>query len=129
MTRIYLLFSAFALFPIALSYGVDPATVLPKLLDLKVEGTDLVHIFRAVMGLYLGMIVLWVGGAFRPSLAKAAVISEIVFMLGLAFGRLLSLVIDGMPSRLLILYLIAELFMGFWGLVVLKGLSSTSEGS
>ncbi|NHZ73527.1 MAG: DUF4345 domain-containing protein, partial [Nitrospirae bacterium] len=90
-SRFYLLFSAAGLFPIALSYGVAPAGVLPAVLDVAIEGTDLTHIFRAVMGLYLAMIVLWILGAFRPELTRAAVISEVVFMFGLAFGRVLSI--------------------------------------
>lgn len=122
MTRFYLLFSAAGLFVIALSYGVDPAAVLPKLLDLSVEGTDLTHIFRAVMGLYLGMIVLWVLGAFRSDLTRVAVIAEIVFMLGLASGRVLSILVDGLPSMLLIAYAVAEIAMGSWGILVLKRL-------
>jgi hypothetical protein len=56
MTRFYLLFSAAGLFMIALSYGIAPAAILPMALDVTVETTDLTHIFRAVMGLYLGMI-------------------------------------------------------------------------
>ena len=63
MSRFYLIFSAAGLFVIALSYGVAPAVVLPRVLDLTVEGTDLTHIFRAIMGLYFGMIVLRVLGA------------------------------------------------------------------
>lgn len=122
MTRFYLLFSAAGLFVIALSYGVDPAAVLPKLLDLSVEGTDLTHIFRAVMGLYLGMIVLWVLGAFRSDLTRVAVIAEIVFMLGLASGRVLSILVDGLPSMLLVAYAVAEIAMGSWGILVLKRL-------
>jgi hypothetical protein len=74
--KFYLLFSAAGLFPIALSYGVAPAGVLPAVLDVAVEGTDLTHIFRAVMGLYLAMIVLWILGAFRPELTRAALISD-----------------------------------------------------
>ena len=104
MTRFYLLFSAAGLFVIALSYGVAPAAVLPIVLDVTVEGTDLTHIFRAVMGLYLAMIVLWILGAFRASLTKAAVIAEVTFMFGLAVGRALSIIIDGMPSVLLVIY-------------------------
>jgi hypothetical protein len=73
MTRFYLLFSAAGLFVIALSYGIDPAAILPMALDVTVEGTDMTHIFRAVMGLYLGMIVLWILGAFRASLTRVAV--------------------------------------------------------
>ena len=85
MTRFYLLFSAAGLFVIALSYGIAPEAILPMALDVAVESTDLTHIFRAVMGLYLGMIVLWILGAFLPKLTQVAVIAEVVFMLGLAF--------------------------------------------
>ena len=120
MTRFYLLFSAAGLFVIALSYGIDPAAILPMALNVTVEGTDLTHIFRAVMGLYLGMIVLWTLGAFRASLTRVAVIAEVTFMLGLAAGRILSIIIDGMPSSLLVLYAVLEIVMGLWGLLILK---------
>ena len=72
MTRFYLIFSAAGLSVVALSYGVAPAALLPKVLDLTVVGTDLTHVFRAIMGLYLGMIGLWIVGAFRSSLSRAA---------------------------------------------------------
>jgi hypothetical protein len=108
-----------------LSYGVAPAAVLPKVLDLSIEGTDLTHILRAVMGLYLGMIVLWVLGAFQPTLTRAAVIAEVFFMLGLAFGRVVSIIVDGVPSLLLIGYTVVEIMMGLWGILVLKKHSST----
>jgi len=120
--RFYLLLSAAGLFPIALSYGVAPAGVLPKVLDVAVEGTDLTHIFRAVMGLYLAMIVLWVLGALRPNLTRAAVISEVAFMFGLAFGRVLSILSDGVPSLLLITYTALEIVLGVWGILILKRL-------
>ncbi len=120
MARLYLLVSAAGLTAVALSYGVAPATILPHLLDITVEGTDLTHVFRAIMGLYLGMIVLWVLGAFRPSLTRAAVIAEIAFMSGLAVGRVLSIVVDGMPSVALLGYTGVEIAMAAWGMLVLK---------
>ncbi len=120
MARLYLLVSAAGLTAVALSYGVAPATVLPKLLDITVEGTDLTHVFRAIMGLYLGMIVLWVLGAFRPSLTRAAVMAEIAFMGGLAAGRVLSIVVDGMPSVALLGYTGVEIALAAWGMLVLK---------
>ena len=120
MARSYLLFSAIGLTAVALSYGIAPAYVLPKLMDLTIDGTDLTHIFRAIMGLYLGMIVLWLVGAFRSDFARAAVISEIFFMFGLAGGRLLSIAVDGMPSILLVLYTVVEIAFGIWGVVVLR---------
>ena len=128
MTRFYLLFSSAGLFVIALGYGIAPAEVLPKALDLTVEGTDLTHIFRAVMGLYLGMIVLWVLGAFRASLTRAAVTAEVVFMFGLGLGRVLSIVVDGIPSVLLIAYTVLEFTMGAWGLLILKRLDAAERG-
>ncbi len=105
---------------VALSYGVAPATVLPQLLDITVEGTDLTHVLRAIMGLYLGMIVLWVLGAFRPSLTRVAVIAEIAFMSGLAVGRALSIIVDGIPSIALLGYTGVEIAMAGWGMLVLK---------
>jgi hypothetical protein len=124
MTRFYLLFSAAGLIVVALSYGVAPAAVPPKVLDLSVEGTDLTHILRAVMGLYLGMIVLWVLGAFQPNFTRAAVIAEVFFMLGLAFGRVVSIIVDGVPSLLLVGYTVVEIALGLWGLLMLKKLST-----
>ncbi len=123
MVRFYLIFSAAALFVVALSYGVAPAAVLPLALDVTVEGTDLPHIFRAIMGLYFGMIALWVLGAFQSNLTRTALIAEVVFMIGLVFGRVISIVVDGVPSILLVVYAILEILMGLWGLLILKGLS------
>lgn len=127
MARFYLLFSAAGLTLVALSYGVAPAEVLPLLMDLKVEGTELTHIFRAIMGLYLGMITLWIIGAFRSDFSRAAVIAEIFFMLGLACGRLLSIIVDGVPSMLLVAYAVVEFAMGWWGILVLRSLSTNSS--
>ncbi len=125
VTRFYLIFSAAGLIAVALSYGVAPAAVLPKVLDLTVEGTDLTHVFRAIMGLYLGMIALWVLGAFRSNFTRAAVIAEIFFMIGLALGRVVSIIVDGVPSVLLIAYTVVEVTMGLWGILILKNLSTT----
>jgi hypothetical protein len=125
VTRFYLIFSAAGLSAVALSYGIAPAAVLPKVLDLTVEGTDLTHIFRAIMGLYLGMIALWVLGAFWSKFTRAAVIAEIAFMFGLALGRVLSIILDGVPSVLLVGYTVVEIALGSWGILILKNLSAT----
>jgi hypothetical protein len=125
MIRFYLLFSAAGLLLVALSYGAAPAVVLPTILDLSVEGTDLTHVFRAIMGLYVGMIALWIVGAFRPSFTRGAVIAEVFFMLGLAFGRVVSIIVDGMPSFLLVGYTVVEIAFGLWGILILKKLSAT----
>jgi lipopolysaccharide export LptBFGC system permease protein LptF len=120
MIRLYLLVVAVGLFPIALSYGVNPAAVLPKYMKISVEGTDQTEIFRAVMCLYLGMVAFCLIAAFvRPSWQHVAVIWTVFFMFSLAIGRLISLVVDGVPSRILIVYLVVELAMGAIGLALL----------
>ena len=114
----YLLFVAVSLVPIALSYGVDPAGVLPRFLHITVEGTDQTQIFRALMCLYLGLSAFWTIAAFRPAWQYVAVISTIFFTISLALGRAISLVVDGPASRLLDIYLALEIFGGLLGLAV-----------
>ena len=74
LMRAYLLLIAVLLVPIALSYGLDPASVLPKFLNISVEGTDQTQIFRALMCLYLGAAIFWTIAAFTPSWQRVAVI-------------------------------------------------------
>jgi len=114
--RLILLVACLGLFPIALSYGVNPRWAAPHLFGFSADAVDAAHIFRALMGLYLGMIVLWLMGFFVPRLAHAALLSLIVFMLGLAAGRLVSFALDGMPSPLLIGYFGLEVTAGVIGL-------------
>jgi hypothetical protein len=40
LMRAYLLVMAAVLVPIALSYGIAPAALLPKVLDISVQGAD-----------------------------------------------------------------------------------------
>lgn len=115
-----LIIAAVGLLPIALSYGVSPTTSMSYLFDIDSNEKNLVHIFRAVMGLYLGMAIFWIYGAKQDSLRTAALWSLTVFMFGLASGRILSLVVDGIPHPLLIVYLILEVGFGMAGVLLLR---------
>ena len=119
MMRFYLLFFAVLIVPIALSYGIDPAAVLPKFLNIEVEGTDQTQIFRALMCLYLGASMFWAIAAFKPEWRRIAVIWAVFFALSLAVGRVISIVVDGPPSPLLDVYLGLEVLAGLWGLALL----------
>lgn len=107
------------LFPIALSYGVDPANVLPKLLGFPVEAPNETQIFRALMCLYLGMCLFCALAAFRREWQRVALIWAIIFMASLATGRLLSIILEGMPASLLNWYLVVEAAMAGFGLWIL----------
>ena len=120
LRQLFLLSTAIGLVPIALSYGLAPQQSLGELFGLKIDSVNGLHIFRAITGLYLALVVFWVVGALRASLRQAALLSLVVFMLGLAAGRLASLLLDGVPDRLLLVYLLLELGIGVVGLLLLK---------
>jgi hypothetical protein len=104
MMRLFLLFVAAILVPPALSYGINPAAVLPKSMTITVEGTDQTEMLRAVMGLYLGMTIFCVIAAFTPSWRHVAAIWAVFFLYSIAAGRILNLIVDGLPSPILLFY-------------------------
>jgi hypothetical protein len=120
-TRGFLIFCAVGLVPIALGYGAMPSVTLEFLFGIKVDTTNLTHIMRAVMGLYLGMVVFWFCGAFRRSLAGPALAGCAVFMLGLAAGRMLSFILDGLPHWLLMVYAGLEVVLGLTAITLYRG--------
>jgi len=111
-SRFFLIFCAIGLVPIAFGYGAQPSVTLDAVFGITVDTTNLAHIMRAVMGLYFGMVAFWLCGAFRRSMTGPALAGCAVFMLGLAAGRLLSFVLDGLPHWLLVVYAILEVVLG-----------------
>ena len=120
-TRAFLIFCAVGLVPIALRSGAIPPTSLNVLFGITVDTTNLTHIMRAVMGLYLGMVVIWVWGAFNKHMTAPALVSCAVFMIGLAAGRVLSFILDGMPHWLLVVYAVLEIVLGVGAVVIYRG--------
>lgn len=120
MKNIQLLTAAVIIVVIASAYGIYPGKILPQFFDFKVDTTDLKEVFRATMGLYAGMAFLWSLGIFRSRYWKTATISSIVFMGGLAAGRLISFILDGMPSVLFLIGFVIEMALALWGYVNLK---------
>lgn len=101
---------------VGLSYGLCPSLVLPLLFDFKVKSVDLSHVFRAMMGLYLGFASYWIIGVFRINYWRGATLSNIIFMGGLAFGRIVSILVDGIPSVLFLIGTIIEILFMLWGM-------------
>ncbi|HFK5510806.1 TPA: DUF4345 domain-containing protein [Elizabethkingia anophelis] len=114
--KIVLTVAAIGLIPIALSYGFMPEKTLTPLYEIEVENINLRHIMRAVTGLYFGQIVFWLLGVTNDRLRRPALYCLVVFMLGLAFGRIISFIFDGIPHWLLIVYFFLELSIGLIGL-------------
>ncbi|GAA4280263.1 DUF4345 domain-containing protein [Gaetbulibacter aestuarii] len=114
-TKIHLLISVFVVIPVALVYGFYPEV----LFQVPVTEINQLNSLKALMGVYLGFSYLWLSGVFSPRFLKAALMSNVVFMLGLGSGRLISLILDGFPSPLFTVGTAGELILGFYGLSVL----------
>jgi hypothetical protein len=104
----FLLFISLGVFPAALGYGLNPQEFLPILYGIEVENNNLSNIFRAVMGLYVGCVSLWILGALKESLTVPALWCMFVFMLGIGLGRALSLILDGLPDMIFVFFMFFE---------------------
>ena len=125
--NLHLTVSILLIIPIALAYGLYPQVILPFLFDFKVDTINLAGIFRAMMGLYLGMSVIWIMGIIRSKFWVTATITNITFMGGLMLGRLVSLVLDGVPGIYFLIGFVLELVLALWGLKNLKKYSVLKE--
>jgi hypothetical protein len=105
-----LVFSFFTISTIALLYGVSPSWFFGTfLVDSQPPSIDQSPILRAVMLLYIALGLFWLYSAFSEKYRDAGIVVLCIFCGGLVTGRILSVVIDGIPSPLLILYIFMEL--------------------
>ena len=109
---------------VSLSYGVYPEITLKYLYDIEVNSANLANIFRAIMGLYIALSIFWVVGAFKRSLRLAALWSMTIFMTGIALGRVLSIIIDGMPYPIFFFYTGIEILSALIGLRFIRGFNN-----
>tara|TARA_B100001057_G_C22511089_1_gene817913 strand:- start:9 stop:392 length:384 start_codon:yes stop_codon:yes gene_type:complete len=113
----FLIFSAVGVFPVALAYGAYPNFSLPLLYNIEITSNNLSNVFRAVMGLYVAFNIFWVLGALNSSLKLSAMWSLFIFYSGAGAGRVLSIIFDGAPDIIFMLYLIIEILgsaISFW---------------
>ena len=95
---------------IALLYGVSPEWFFETMLvDAPAPNVDQTHILRAVMTLYIGFGLFWLYCAFSDRYRDAGIVVLAVLCGGLVVGRILSVLIDGMPSPILLVYIGIEL--------------------
>ena len=116
MKNLHLIISIIIVIPVAIFYGSKP----DNFFEVSLNSTDELNIFKAIMGLYLGFATLWIYGIIKPDFWKAATISNMIFMLGLAFGRICSIPVDGIPTTIFLLGTIGELILGMFAWYQLK---------
>ena len=109
--RLHLIVSVLIVVPTAVIYGFSPSTLLPQHLNISVETIDLSNFLRAIMCFYLGASAIWIMGVIKNEYWKVATQFNFLFMITLGIGRVLSMVLDGMPSDGYIFGVVAELVL------------------
>jgi hypothetical protein len=116
--NLHLIISVLIVLPTGIIYGSP--TILPQHLDIQINTIDLSNMLKAIMGLYFGISFVWILGIYQDKYWKNATQLNILFMLTLGAGRVLSMILDGMPSEGYIFGVIAEFVLGFYALYQLK---------
>jgi hypothetical protein len=107
--KYFLILSAATIFVVGALYGVSPGWFVGTFFGLSGLDVNLAHILRAMMCLYFGFGLFWLFAAFSDTYRGAAVLTVVLFPGGLVIGRVVSYILDGPPSWLLLFYLAAEL--------------------
>ena len=105
----FLIFASVGVGIIALLYGVSPQWFAKSFLGVADLDRNMAHILRAIMGLYMSFSLFWLFAALGNTHRNTAVLTTLIFAAGLVSGRLISLFADGVPSRILVIYTLAEL--------------------
>ncbi|WP_396192344.1 DUF4345 domain-containing protein [Flavobacterium sp.] len=114
--NLHLLISSFIIIPIGLVYGLAPNL----LFDINLNSVDEHNVFKAIMGLYIALGILFILGIFDSKFWKSATITNVFLMFGLASGRILSLFSDGIPSTLFCVGIFGEIILGTFALYQYK---------
>ena len=118
LKNLHLLISLSIVVPTAIIYGSP--SILPKYLNIQVNTVDFSNMLKAIMCLYLGISIVWILGIWKTQYWKIATQLNILFMLSLAIGRVLSMLMDGFPTGGYIFGIIAEFAIGFYSIFQFK---------
>ena len=123
LKNLHLIISSLILIPVAFLYGFSPEFIF----NLEMNSLNEHSVFKAIMGIYLAFASLFILGIFKLEFWKTATVSCMLFMFGLGFGRIVSMIFDGFPSTIFVLGTFGELILGFYALfqlIKLKGSTS-----
>ena len=117
--NLQLILSAAIVISVSFVYGGNPSVFLPQVFGFEVQALELKNILRAIMGLYIAFGSFWVIGILKPSYWRFATLTNILFMGGLSFGRIISTLFDGVSPQFTVA-LVLEILFFFWGIYNLK---------
>lgn len=95
---------------IGLTYLISPQAIL-DVYGVSLQSVNAANLLRgAYGGLFVTFAALFCAGAVKAEFARPALLSLLAFMGGLAIGRIVSLMTDGIPHPVLIAMFIVEVF-------------------
>ena len=118
LKNLHLIISIIIIVPTAIIYGSP--SILSERLNIQANTIDLSNMLKAIMCLYLGVSLIWFLGIWKNEYWKRATQLNILFMLTLATGRVLSMVTDGLPTGGYVFGVIAEFVIGFYSIYQLN---------
>jgi len=118
--KAFLIFACVAVAIFGLFYGISPTWYAAVFLDITDLNLNVAHILRAIAGLYLALAAFWLYAAFNDKYRDAGILTAILFAGGLVAGRCVSLIADGQPALVLLIYGAMEFAVVLVGLWVFK---------
>jgi hypothetical protein len=115
--KAFLIFAFVAVSIFGLLYGISPTWYAATFLGITELNPNVAHILRAIAGLYLALAAFWLYGAFNDKYRDAGILTAILFAGGLVAGRCVSLIVDGQPAAVLLIYGAMEfavVLVGLW---------------
>lgn len=116
--NLHLIISIAIVLPVGIIYGSP--SILSEQLDIQVNTIDLANMLKATMFLYIGISFIWILGVWKTEYWKRATELNILFMLTLATGRALSILMDGWPTGGFVFGILAEIVLGVYAIWQLK---------
>ncbi len=106
---------------IGLGYLVSPQFMY-GLYSIQLETVNEANMVRAAYGgLFVSFATLFLFGAIRDRFTKPALIALLAFMAGFACGRIASILVDGMPSLLIVSLIGFEILYAALSAYLLRG--------
>ena len=96
---------------ITILYGIFRAWFARTFLNIPEMSVDFAHILQVIIGLDLGLGLFWLCSAFNDRHRNTAGLTTAIFAGGLVTGRLISLLADGWPSPILLVYVALEFLL------------------
>jgi hypothetical protein len=90
---------------------------------------NLLNETRAPGGALLGSGIVILAGVFVASLTFTSAVVSVLIYLSYGISRIYSMLVDGMPSDILVGVMVLEIVIGFIGLYALKKVNKTHHAS